>query len=194
MATPHKQDRPGKPPRLAFVFQDYQSPLYYVTICVQDRHPVLTCDTIHAAFIENAGKSQANGNAVGRYVLMPDHIHLFVSVGRDTRLTDYVRFLKADLKKACRTCVAKTAPHRGAATRGLSGCDALCSRPSVRGGEATAWDFQDGFFDHLIRHSESYTEKWNYVRDNPVRAQFVETPDEWPYQGEITPLQGCWQS
>ena len=30
-----------------------------------------------------------------------------------------------------------------------------------------------GFFDHLIRHSESYSEKWEYVRQNPVRAGLV---------------------
>ena len=30
--------------------------------------------------------------------------------------------------------------------------------------------WQAGFFDHLIRHRESYVEKWEYVRQNPVRA------------------------
>jgi putative transposase len=28
--------------------------------------------------------------------------------------------------------------------------------------------WQKGFFDHLIRNSESYAEKWEYVRANPV--------------------------
>ena len=27
-----------------------------------------------------------------------------------------------------------------------------------------------GFFDHLIRNTESYAQKWDYVRENPVRA------------------------
>ena len=46
--------------------------------------------------------------------------------------------------------------------------------------------WQPGFFDHILRSDESYAKKWNYVRDNPVRAGLVETADEWPYQGEIT--------
>jgi len=46
-------------------------------------------------------------------------------------------------------------------------------------------DWQPGFFDHILRSDESYTEKWNYVRDNPVRAGLVEIADDWPYQGEI---------
>jgi hypothetical protein len=46
-----------------------------------------------------------------------------------------------------------------------------------------------GIFDHLIRHSESYSEKWEYVRQNPVRAGLVNDPDKWPWQGEITRLE-----
>lgn len=45
--------------------------------------------------------------------------------------------------------------------------------------------WQEGFFDHLLRSSESYSEKGEYVRINPVRANLCATPEEWPYQGEI---------
>jgi hypothetical protein len=30
--------------------------------------------------------------------------------------------------------------------------------------------WQREFFDHLLRSEESYDQKWNYVRENPVRA------------------------
>src|SRR5882724_7147715 len=49
--------------------------------------------------------------------------------------------------------------------------------------------WQSGFFDHLIRHSESYAEKWEYVCRNPVRAGFVKDCQEWPWQGEIERLE-----
>ena len=45
--------------------------------------------------------------------------------------------------------------------------------------------WQEGFFDHILRSDESYSQKWNYVRENPVRAGFVTSTEEWPYQGEI---------
>src|SRR5580765_45318 len=48
--------------------------------------------------------------------------------------------------------------------------------------------WQPGFFDHILRSDESYAEKWNYVRANPVRAGLVETADDWPYKGEIVLL------
>jgi hypothetical protein len=49
--------------------------------------------------------------------------------------------------------------------------------------------WQHGFFDHLLRHSESYAQKWEYVRENPVRAGLVSNSDEWPWQGEIVRLE-----
>ncbi len=48
--------------------------------------------------------------------------------------------------------------------------------------------WQRGFFDHVLRSNESYSQKWNYVRENPVRAGLVENADDWPYAGEIIPI------
>ena len=51
--------------------------------------------------------------------------------------------------------------------------------------EITPPIWQRGFFDHLLRSAESYGQKWNYVRENPVRAGLVAQPEDWPYAGEI---------
>ncbi|HET9418906.1 MAG TPA: hypothetical protein VFO30_06155, partial [Chthoniobacterales bacterium] len=45
--------------------------------------------------------------------------------------------------------------------------------------------WQPGFFDHVLRSADSYGEKWNYVRDNPVRAGLVRDANDWRYQGEV---------
>ncbi len=47
----------------------------------------------------------------------------------------------------------------------------------------TLW--QRGFFDHLLRNSDSYSEKWKYVEQNPVRAGLVADAEDWPFAGEI---------
>jgi hypothetical protein len=49
--------------------------------------------------------------------------------------------------------------------------------------------WQKTFFDHLLGSSESYSEKWNYVRENPVRAGLVKAAAEWPFMGEIFRLE-----
>ena len=50
-------------------------------------------------------------------------------------------------------------------------------------GTSPIW--QRGFFDHVLRNDESYGNKWNYVKDNPVRAGLVSDPEKSPYSGEI---------
>jgi len=45
--------------------------------------------------------------------------------------------------------------------------------------------WQEEFFDHILRSKESYNQKWDYVRENPVRAEFVASSDQWPWQGEV---------
>jgi putative transposase len=48
--------------------------------------------------------------------------------------------------------------------------------------------WQREFFDHVPRSNESYGEKWNYVRANPVRAGLVSAAEEWKYASEIETL------
>ena len=48
--------------------------------------------------------------------------------------------------------------------------------------------WQRGFFDHVLRSSESYSAKWEYVRENPVRANLVQERNAWLWQGELFPL------
>ena len=51
--------------------------------------------------------------------------------------------------------------------------------------------FQAHSFHHRLRQNESYSEKWDYVRKNPVRAGLIADPDHWPYQGVLNELDWC---
>lgn len=144
----------GKPPRLDRVFQSYDPPLYFVTFATRDRRQVLARREVLTEMDHFAAKSIAVGNALGRFVIMPDHLHLFVRIHHESRLSTFVRLLK----------------------------QALTRRLVALGESEPIW--QPGFFDRLLRNSESYGEKWNYVRENPVRAGLVAKADDWPYQGE----------
>ena len=48
--------------------------------------------------------------------------------------------------------------------------------------------WKSGTFDHLLRSNESHALKWEYVRNNPVRAGLVAHPSDWQWQGEIHTL------
>ena len=47
---------------------------------------------------------------------------------------------------------------------------------------AAGWQWQPGSFDRLLRSDESAEEKWQYIRENPVRAGLVENWRDWPYR------------
>jgi putative transposase len=48
--------------------------------------------------------------------------------------------------------------------------------------------FQSRGWHHRLRSAESYAEKWNYVRQNPVRAGLIENTEKWPWQGTMHDL------
>jgi REP element-mobilizing transposase RayT len=147
------REYPKLPPRLQWIFA--HNALFFVTFCTYERRKLLASDAVHAAFVAFA--SQANSQhdiAVGRYVIMPDHVHLFVRGPDNFQLGPWVGMLK----------------------------QALAKHISVAG-KSPIW--QRGFFDHVLRSDESYAQKWNYVRENPVRAGLVTNPDDWPYSEEI---------
>ena len=90
---------------------------------------------------------------------MPDHIHLFV----------------------------KLPPEGITLPKWLQALKAILGKELLRQGQQKP-HWQEGFFDHLFRTGNSYSEKWEYVRQNPVRKNLVSKSDDWPYQGEIVTI------
>lgn len=50
--------------------------------------------------------------------------------------------------------------------------------------------FQRGGFHHRLRNGENYSDKWQYVRENPVRQKLVERSEDWPFYGRVHEI--CW--
>jgi putative transposase len=90
---------------------------------------------------------------------MPDHVHLFCAPGEEPPTP--IR----SWVKFWKSHAARGWPHQE---------------------HAPVW--QRDFWDTQLRRGESYTEKWDYVVDNAVRARLVERPEQWPYQGELNVL------
>ena len=84
----------GTPPRLPILFQRFDAPLYFVTFNTLLKRPLLANDPVHAAFRSYAERGLKFNVATGRYVLMPDHLHVFVRIGRDMTLRRWESGLK----------------------------------------------------------------------------------------------------
>jgi putative transposase len=122
---------------------------------------------VHIAFrtyCERAGEFHIG---VGRYVIMPDHVHLFVCFGAGSTVTlsGWMKGLKHHLDGVLLSVGA---------------------RPIRVLGQKLISFWQPGFHDHLLRSDESYAEKWQYVFENPVRAGLVRRAEDWPYAGDRT--------
>ena len=60
-----------------------------------NRQPVLASDGVHQALIQYAEEAMSRVSvAVGRYVIMPDHVHLFVRGPDGFQLGIWIRGLK----------------------------------------------------------------------------------------------------
>jgi putative transposase len=92
---------PSKPPRLDSIFSSHECPLFFVTFNTMLRRPILASDLVHEAFMQYCKRGvEMNAVEVGQYVLMPDHIHLFVRGNDDFDLGLWIRGLKRAISKA----------------------------------------------------------------------------------------------
>ena len=79
------------------------NPVYYLTACTADRQRILANPRVHEAFTQFGTRATERGVYVGRYVLMPDHIHLFAAFATESlSLSDWMKSLKNSLSKALR--------------------------------------------------------------------------------------------
>ena len=142
------------PARMPTVERHNEPIIIFLTVCSKDRKDIFSFpDSV--AVIVNAWQN-AKSWRVGRYVIMPNHIHLFCTPGTfpAESLQQWVRYWKN-----------------------------LASRNWPRPNEQPIW--QRDFWDTQLRRHENYDLKWEYVINNPVRARLVEESRAWLFQGEL---------
>jgi REP element-mobilizing transposase RayT len=165
-----------RPRRLNRIFS--RAPLFFVTFCTRNRQKIDYLDRVTAAFVTYGARAAEKCNiAVGRYVIMPDHVHFFVRGDPDFVLSPWI----GGLKRAMAVAVFKHSQAQPLSKPSRPKKDSQATRLPLQA--RSLW--QPGFFDHVLRNDESYAQKWEYIRDNPVRAGLVAQWYQWPYQGEI---------
>jgi REP element-mobilizing transposase RayT len=136
-----------------------RSTIVFLTVCTDKRKSILANSEVHDLIL-NAWR-HAGSWMVGRYVIMPDHIHLFCAPARtdSPELKRWIQYWKA-----------------------------ISSIKWPRQHEQPVW--QKSFWDTQLRRGYSYSSKWEYVRRNPVRAGLCALSEDWPFQGEMEILSG----
>lgn len=135
---------------------DYSSNgAYFVTICTQDRRCILSdvdvgeglappavCLTAIGQCVEeeiHAVTKRYENVQIDNYVIMPNHVHLIVSISERTggaspspTLADIIRVIKSVSSHRC---------------------------PELK--------WQRSYYEHIIRSERDYLEIWNYIDGNP---------------------------
>jgi putative transposase len=157
-SSPSNHPKRKRPAHFPTFMIGFRSIIIFLTVCTRHRRPLLAND--EAAGLLLAAWQAANFWRVGRYVIMPDHIHLFCAPNTfpPGPLGKWIEFW--------RNRVTRAWPNRA---------------------HIPTW--QREFWDRQLRRSESYAEKWEYVSQNPVRHGYIHRAEDWPYQGELNVLE-----
>jgi REP element-mobilizing transposase RayT len=134
-----------------------RSIIVFVTVCTKSRKRILADPVIHKHLVRSW--KMAETWLVGRYVIMPDHVHLFCAPAElhPMPLLQWVSYWKS-----------------------------TSARNWPNATDFPIW--QRHFWDTQLRRGENYDQKWEYVGQNPVRAGLAGRLEDWPFQGELNSL------
>ena len=142
---------------------DYsQNGYYFITICTKDKQKLL-CDIVGGGaydapkiVLSKAGETvdkyilstkNIPGITVDKYVIMPNHIHLLLSLEN------------------------KNGTSRAPSPTNNLISHSISTLKRFVGKELGENIFQRSFYDHIIRGEKDYLEIWNYIDTNPAKWQ-----------------------
>ena len=97
--------------------------------------------------------------AIHEFVIMPDHIHLMLTVNRDTSIERAVQWIKGGFS------------FRAGKELGF---------------HASFW--QKGFSEVRVSDEATYDRSKTYIRSNPVKAGLVASPEDFPFSSTTAPI------
>ena len=159
-------DLPKRKPIRLEEYDYSQNGAYFVTICTKDRQPIL-CDIVgtgvpdrpqikllNHGVIADKYMRQLNDYykdiCVDKYVIMPDHIHILLSVSNGQSRTPVPT--NENINNA-----------NSKISKFISTYKRFCNKEY---GENI---FQRSYYDHIIRGEKDYLEICDYIKNNPIK-------------------------
>ena len=157
---------------------DYSTPgAYFVTICTHERRCILSDIAVGEGlappetYLSAIGKlveeqildlpSRYPSISVDNYVIMPNHIHLIVSIANTTGGASPSPTAGSEASSS----ESGASPSLFDAVRVLKSLTTRLARPLL--GERPLW--QRSYHEHVIRNEEDYRQIWEYIDTNPAK-------------------------
>lgn len=147
--------------------------IYYITTVIYRRLPIFTRPSFVIPLIDslNFYRYEQDFKLLG-YVIMPDHLHLIIWPFGKASVSDFMRDYK--------TYTSKRIIRQAKAERMVEWVTAF-EQAGLETGRSDNKVWQDSYWDENIFSERFLRQKLNYVHRNPVRADLVEHPAEYPY-------------
>ena len=123
---------------------------YFVTFCTKSRRVLEPCD--RDIVFRECLAVRSDAHWLHCIVVMPDHVHLLVTLSNDESLS---RFLQ---------------PIKGRSARFIN---------ALHGRRGSIWQRES--FDHILRKDEDLAKKGEYIANNPARAGLVGRARDYPW-------------
>jgi REP element-mobilizing transposase RayT len=147
--------------------------VYYITTVIHNRIPMFTRPSFIVPLLDslNFYRYKQEFKLLG-YVIMPDHIHLAIwPFGKSTIseiMRDYKHFTSGRI-------------IRQAQVENITEWITAFRRAGQETGRSENKVWQDSYWDTNIYTEHFLRQKLNYIHRNPVRANLVEQPEDYPY-------------
>lgn len=138
---------------------ELQGSTYFITIRVDAKVGKPFQNTHLAMFMMSSLLLQDNKKyLLHAYVIMPDHIHLIIKPILGYALAKIMQQIKGSTAYSLNQLLNRTGKF---------------------------WQCES--FDHLIRDAIGLREKWDYIKENPVKANLVDKAENYPFSSFYIP-------
>lgn len=159
MALPEDGDTIGRQyPSKGVVLSPDMPLILWCTVRANERGVKWVAQETVMRLLQDIWQQQATKWRVGEFVLMPDHLHFFCCPENIRQGVEVERW---------------TGFWKDQLSKKL---------------REPQWRWQDGLFHTRIRSDAHYAEKLEYMRQNPVKAALVKSPEDWPWKGLVWDL------
>jgi putative transposase len=132
---------------------------YFITICAHMQQNLFQRDEVAELMVATFFKYREVGEfEFHEYVVMPNHIHLLVSLNDQQQLSRVIQLIKGGFSHSLR--------KNGIAFRAV---------------------WEQRYYDRRVRDGNEFAEFSRYICQNPVRKGLVERAEEYPYSSAGVP-------
>jgi len=145
---------------------------HFLTFSCNKNLPLLNSDRTRHWFIEALKNVKDKYNyELWAYVIMPEHVHLIVfPLLPDYNISDFLKALKQSVSRKAKHFLLKNDIFW------LNKLTFVCGKKQV----FRFWQSGPGY-DRNIHSKTELLEKLNYIHNNPVKRELVQTPAQWKW-------------